>query len=597
MTRELPPLRGVRVGTWPGATVLAAGLATILTGACTGHISGSSSTGTSSPPTGGASGASGTAGSTGAAGSTSTATGAAGSTGTTVVPLASGVTAPTPCTSQSPGPRLLRRLTAPQFSATLTDLFFGDAKLPSLTVFSDPSVLGFSSDADALLVQGLNAQQLSDYAETVAHWAVTTHLAQLSSCTTTDATCRQSFIRSFGKRAFREPVTDARVAPYDALFAAEATFSDGAEAVLTAMLQSPYFLYRRELGTGAGATVSLTAYEVASSLSYLLTGSLPDAQLTAAADNGQLTTKDQLDQQAQRLLQDPRATDAVMSFMSGWLGLDRLNTVVKDDTVFQMPAAVKTALAGETRAFMLDAFSNDLPVSSLFSARYSFLNQDLAQYYGIYPSDGTQVSASFTKVTFPTGAHRDPGLLGQGGLLTGYADAAISSPVLRGKLVRTRMLCQNMPPPPANVNTKLAPAAQAETTRQHFAQHDQNATCAACHHLMDPIGFGFEHYDAFGRWRDQENGFPIDATGTLASVTEGDVPFDGLGALSTYLASSDAVKQCFVRFWSYYAYGTVSWPQDACTYDNIQQNAAQYGLRDVLMAIIHAPHFTQRTAN
>ena len=121
------------------------------------------------------------------------------------------------------------------------------------------------------------------------------------------------------------------------------------------------------------------------------------------------------------------------------------------------------------------------------------------------------------------------------------------SPVLRGKLVRTRLLCQSMPPPPANVDTKLKPVAQAQTTRAHFAQHSQDATCSACHQLMDPIGFGFEHYDGFGRWRDQDNGFPVDASGTASTgVKEGSVTFDGVSELSAYLAKSDDVRQCFL---------------------------------------------------
>ena len=582
-----PPGRGERRG-----GERAAALALLILASCTGRISGGGAGATSSGRAGAGatasgSGGSGTAGVTGAGGATAS-----------LPPPPSSLSDPLPCTSQSPGPRALRRLTAPQFASTLSDLFFKDPTLPTLTVFSDPVVLGFSVDADALLVQGLNAQQLADYAESVASWAVTNHLSQMSSCMTTDAACRQQFIRTFGRRAFRAPVTDAQVAAYDALFTAEASFNDGVEAVVTAMLQSPYFLYRRELGAGTGAVVQLTPYEIASSLSYLLTGSMPDDQLLAAADAGQLSTPQQIDQQAARLLQDPRAPDATMAFMTGWLGLDRLDTVVKDDTYYMPSPTLKASMAGETRAFLLDAFNNNLPVSSLFTAPYSFFNQELAQFYGVYPNDGTQLDAmSFTKVSLPLG-QRDPGVLAQGSVLTGYSDASISSPVLRGKLVRTRLLCQSIPPPPANVNTKLAPPGATQTTREHFAEHDQNATCAACHHLMDPIGDGFEHYDAWGRWRSQENGSPIDSTGTVAGggTNGADVTFDGVAQLGTYLAGNDAVKQCLVSYWAYFAFGSQSWPQDGCTYDAINTGAGQYGLHDVLTAILHAPHFTQRDA-
>jgi hypothetical protein len=579
----------------PAVALLSGSLSlALLAAACTGAIGGG--TGAASGAAGQTGGAanSGSAGGSGSAGRAG-GSGTAGSVAMSLPPPPSAVPDPDPCTSQSAGPRMVRRLTAPQFRDSLRDLFFRDAALPTLTVFSDPVVLGFSGDASALLVQGLNAQQLADYAETVAHWAVTTHLSQLSTCTTTDAACRQSFIRSFGRRAFREPLPDARVKTYEALFALESTFADGAEAVVTAMLQSPFFLYRRELGATTGTTVKLTPYEVASSLSYLLTGSMPDDPLLAAADAGQLATPQQLDQQVTRLLQDPRAPDALMGFMSGWLGLERVNTVVKDDTVFKPSATLKASMLGETRAFLLDAFNRNLPVSQLFTADYSFFNQELAQFYGIYPSDGTQLSATdFGKVTLRAG-QRNPGLLAQASVLTGYSDAAISSPVLRGKLVRTRLLCQSIPPPPADVDTKLKPSTQAQTTRQHFEQHTTaGSACKTCHTLMDPIGYGFEHYDAFGRWRDQENGLPIDATGTVRGAAGGDLAFDGLTALSTYLSTNDDVKQCLVRYWSYFAYGAVSWSQDACTFDAIRGGAGAYGLRDVLTAIVHAPHFTQR---
>jgi hypothetical protein len=231
-------------------------------------------------------------------------------------------------------------------------------------------------------------------------------------------------------------------------------------------------------------------------------------------------------------------------------------------------------------------------VGALFSAKDTFLNAELATYYGVTSGAPAQ-GAGFQKVVGGGGAKRDGGLLAQGAILTGWADAATSSPVLRGKLVRTRLLCQAMPPPPANVDTKLKPSATAQTTRQHFEQHLQTASCSACHKLMDPIGYGFEHYDAFGRWRDQDNGFPVDATGTISSVKEGTVMFDGVAQLSTYLAASDDVKQCYARYLAYYAYGKSAWPQDACTYDAVSKGAS--GLRDVLFGIVHAPHFTTRS--
>lgn len=547
-------------------------MAAALAVGCTGKITQADGVSAGAAGTGGGS-------STGAAGTGSVVGGGGttGAAGTAVVgPPPSGLPTASACTTQDPGPRLVRRLTATQFAATLKDLFFQDGSLPALSVFSDPQVLGFSSDADALLVQGLTAQQLADYAEQVAHWAVTRHMGELMPCQSNDAACRKQIITKIGKRAFREPMTDERLAPYDALMAAEATPAEGLEVVLTAMLQSPYFLYRRELGTGTGPTVTLTQHEIATQLSYLLTGSLPDDQLLQAADQNQLSTTQQIDQQVSRLLQDRRAPDALAGFFAGWLGYDRVQTIVKDDNVLKLSTSLRDAMAGETRSFLLDAFNRNAPVGELFTTKGTYNNGELSAHYG--------------------GGPRDVGLLSQASILTGYADADISSPVLRGKMVRTRLLCGSIPPPPANVDTKLKPTTQPTTTRAHFEQHlTAGTSCAACHQFMDPIGFGFEHYDAFGRWRDQDNGFPVDATGTLRGVKEGTVSFKGLTELSTYLANSTEVKECYSRYLAYHAYGRAAWSQDACTYDAIRAGAGSGGLRDVLTAVIHAPHFTQRS--
>jgi hypothetical protein len=168
--------------------------------------------------------------------------------------------------------------------------------------------------------------------------------------------------------------------------------------------------------------------------------------------------------------------------------------------------------------------------------------------------------------------------------------------------VRTRVLCQNVPPPPPNVDTKLHdPTSATPTTRALYEQHvtqDAGSACPACHKLMDPIGFGFENYDGFGRFRSTQNGSPIDSTNIVyqAGQSGKDVSSANLTELGTFLASSDDVKTCSARYWAYYAYGSVSWEQDGCTYDAIRQGAASgsYSLKSVLKAIVHAPHFTSR---
>jgi hypothetical protein len=497
---------------------------------------------------------------------------------------------------------MIRRLSAAQFVASIVDLF-GDPAVPLAPVFNDPVVLGFSTDATALVVQGLNADQLMTNAEAIAGWAVASQLAQVTGCASSDAGCPESFIRSFGRRAFRQTLADDVVADYRALFDSEPVFNDGVALVIAAMLQSPRFLYRSELGAAggpaaAGAPVDLTPFEVASSLSYLLTGRAPDADLLAAADSvagGTLAMRDMIDRQADRLLADPRSQPALMDFMTSWLGLEKLYTTVKDDAVFVLPSSLRAAMSEETRRLILDTFSADGSFGDLLTADHSFLNAELATYYGF---DASGLGSEFVRVPYPGARMRDGGILAHASLLTGYARADLSSPTQRGHLVRTRLLCQNIDPPPAVLDTTFKPVTNPTTTRAHYESSHSVGGCASCHRMMDRIGFGFEHYDAFGRWRDSEGPYPIDATGTVvqANATDGDVAFDGVAALETYLAGNADVKSCLARYWSFYAYGSATWSEDACTYAAIRDEAAPvgFGLRSTLKAILHAPHFTRR---
>jgi hypothetical protein len=184
-------------------------------------------------------------------------------------------------------------------------------------------------------------------------------------------------------------------------------------------------------------------------------------------------------------------------------------------------------------------------------------------------------------------------------LLTALATAAESSFVQRGKMVRVRLLCQDLPPPPAQLDTALKPPQGAVTTREHFAQHSQNPVCAACHKKMDPIGFGFEHYDAFGRRREQDNGRSVDATGTIVSDGAADVSFDGVPGLADYLTtqSGDAVNACLVRYWSYFAFGTTGWSEDGCTYDTINEQArlSGFSMQAIIKAVVKTARFSRRT--
>ncbi|WP_437813052.1 DUF1592 domain-containing protein [Sorangium sp. So ce1078] len=503
----------------------------------------------------------------------------------------------------TPGPRVVRRLTVDQFEATVRDIF-RDPSVTLPSIFNDPQVLGFTADANALVIRDLTAQQIMDWAEATADWAVTNKLDSLTSatCRTVDEACRGQFIRDFGRRAFREPLSNERFASYDALFAPEKTFEDGAKVVVSAMLQSPYFLYRHEIGTeaGGGGVYELTPHEIASNLSYMLTGTMPDDALLQAADEaaagGVTLTSDQIAQHAVRLLEDPAtrplAEAEMMRFMRGWLQINRLVTSVKDNTVFNFSDELRKDMMAETQALIVDtAFNQNGTFANLLQADYTFINSNLATHYNLGGAGGTEL----TKVTITPG-QRDRGILAHGSFLTGHGGAKLSSPTQRGKMVRTRLLCQPLPPPPPGVDPNIKPAETPSTTRALVEQHVNDSSCAACHERMDKIGVGFEHYDTFGRWRNDEAGFPIDSTGTIVLPPSGtDFSFDGVAELSDYLAASEDVKACMVRYWSYYAFGG-TWEQDGCTYEKVEQEAAvdEYRLKSVWLALTRAPHFTRR---
>jgi hypothetical protein len=484
------------------------------------------------------------------------------------------------------GPRMTRRLSNLQLRNTLQAVF-QDSNVPTGDVLNDPVILGFKADATQSVVRDLDAQLIMNNAETVADWAVAQKLGQLTSCQTMDATCTRAFIEKLGKKLYREPVPASSVDAYLAMFSAEASFGDGARVVISAMLQSSYVLYRRELGQrGSDGLFHLTPYELASSLSYMLTNGPPDDQLMTAADQGRLSTTADLDREAARLLTTSASETAFGNFVRNWLVIDDLATRAKMDPTNRLTDAIRTAMLQETVSMFMNVLRSNAKVAELFTATYTFLDQNLAGYYELGGAGG-----SFQRVELPANT-RAHGILGQGSILTRHALADRSSPVQRGKLVRERLLCEEISPPPANVDTNLPMPTTTVTTRDRYKVHSENPFCAACHTKMDPIGFAFEHFDGFGRKRDQENGIPIDSTGTLSGMADGDIALDGLDSLSTYLSTNKQVTQCLVRYMSYNAYGLDHCSEEAI---NTEIAASDGSMKSVVMAVIHAPQFTTRS--
>lgn len=506
-----------------------------------------------------------------------------------------------------PGPAPLRRLTRVEYNNTIFQLL-GDPSRPADAFPADEQAMGFFNQAEAQSVSPLLAERYMDAATDLAERHVDKFLAELGGCRAGDAAACQGdvrrFVTTFGKRVFRRPLTDPEVDAHVALFDRGVTLGEGAydartglRLVLQAMLQSPYFLYRVEFGRPEpvqDGVVPLSPYELATRLSYLLWNSMPDAALFEAADRGELSTPEQIESHARRLLAAPRAREAVRNFHRQWLALDRIDAIAangRDPTLYpDYDERLLPLLREEIEAFLDHAiFEEDADLETLFSAPYSMMNAELAAFYGV---EGPR-SSLFEKVELDP--DKNAGFLTRGGLMAMLAKPERSSPVHRGLFVRERILCQ-VPPPPPDVVPEPPDVDPSRTTREQFIQHEQDPLCAGCHSLMDPIGFGFEHYDALGRYRETEWGRPIDATGYLIDTLDIDGEFDGAVELARRLAGSQQVRDCVATQWFRFAYGRAETDADECSMQKVRATFADsgYDIKELLIALTQTEAFRYR---
>jgi hypothetical protein len=496
----------------------------------------------------------------------------------------------------APGPRLLRRLTHEQYVNTVRDLL--GVELEGLAFAPDVAVKGFQNDAAALAVTPLLAEQYRVAAEELAQRAVTTRMAQLVPCyTKPTAECADSFIRAFGRRAFRRPLTVAEVVRYRALWrqvTLEGDFTEGIRWTLTALLQSPHFLYRSELGAReTSGAFRLTPWEVASELSYLFWQTMPDEALLTAAADGSLATDEGLRAQVARLSADARAAATMTRFFEAWLQLDRLETVPRDATTYAaLTPAIREAMRGEVTRYVTHLVSTGAGLSQALESRTTFLTPALAAFYGLPVGSEPADAQGYRKVDLTGTAYG--GLLGLGGVLMTHSLPTSSSPIHRGKMVRERLLCQELPPPPPNLDTSPPPVDPTKSTRERYVAHATKQACSGCHDLMDPIGFAFEHFDGAGRWRLKEGAHAIDARGEIVAGGGTNGTFEGLDGLQRHLAASEEVRRCYAQQWTHWAAGVES-SALACTVR--QRVPAAFSLASVRDVLVGAAHFRQRAGS
>ena len=335
------------------------------------------------------------------------------------------------------------------------------------------------------------------------------------------APCARSILSRLGRLAYRRPLEAPEIDRLLAFFedgSRDGGFESGIELALRFLLASPQFIFRLETepdDLDAGAVYPVADLDLASRLSFFLWSSIPDDELLAVAERGELSAPDELRRQVRRMLADPRASALVENFAGQWLYLRNLANTHPDPPTFpDFDDNLRRALQRETELFFGSVMTEDRSILELLTADYTFLNERLARHYGIPGIYGDR----FRRVAVTEDARR--GILGHGSLLTVTSYATRTSPVLRGKWILENLLGSPPPPPPPDVpDLEDAGSAEGLSIRERLEQHRANPACAACHARMDPYGFGLENFDAIGRWRSSSGGEPIDASDVLPDGT------------------------------------------------------------------------------
>jgi Protein of unknown function (DUF1592)/Protein of unknown function (DUF1588)/Protein of unknown function (DUF1595)/Protein of unknown function (DUF1587) len=479
------------------------------------------------------------------------------------------------------------RLTSPQYVNSIRQLLGVDVPpsvLPADGITED-AITAFDTNADNAFVNDRLAGVYATQAQALAEAAVGKLSGTPQGCVLDAAAtdpCIQNFIKPLATRAYRRPLTVAEMDRMVTFFkTARQTFDAtlAARLMIEAILQSPYFLYRSELGNAPGAKVPLTQHELAAELAFFLTDAPPDDVLIAAADQNALSTPASVKTQADRLVATPGARAKLKDFFATVLRIDALPTTAKNATLFPtFTTALRTALQTETLTFIDKAlFENQGTYETLFSADYSYQNAAVAQHYG------TVVAGNeFVRTPLPPGRS---GLLSQAGVLAALSSADGTSPVHRGTFFSKTLLCRPLPVPPPNASSmpgKLKDPNNPMSTQKEMFSYFQNTSpaCAACHSSFQPMGLSLENFDPIGHYRDQEFNKRIDASVTVAgsaSDLDGTYP-DGL-ALGRKIATSHEGGSCLVVQYMTYAFGrSIDRTAEACRILALEDRFAQGNL-------------------
>lgn len=480
-----------------------------------------------------------------------------------------------PACATTAAPQRLRRLTRLEWQHSVKQALNVDAMLE----VPDDEGLGFSTVADAQAASASLAEKLLEASERAS---MAMNVSALSPCPLSDS-CAPRFIETLAPRLFRRPLRDDERSRLNETWRRLRTTESedlSARLITQVLLQSPAFLFRLE--STDGGFVDDDAF--ATRLAFALTGEGPDEQLRAAAAAGALTSKEAVRAQAQRLLSTTAARRTIGRFHVEWLGVSALPRIARGalDGGFD---ALKPSMEREVSELGAFVTLEDHHVSTLFSGKTTFVDPPLGALYGFTGLEGEGSRRVQLDVLQRSGVLTAPAVLAVWSKSTG------TSPTLRGRFVRERLLCEKLPTPPPNVSMTL-PVLTGGTTRARFQQHVADPACSGCHQLMDPIGFGLERYDETGAFRLLENGRAIDARGEVLQL-DGGLRFEGAEPLGQWLAKSPDVHRCIATQWFRFTMGRAETSGDRCTLEAMTRSleTTDGDVREALLTLVTSDTF------
>lgn len=494
------------------------------------------------------------------------------------LPVSEMIVAPPSCTEttgwiESTVPR---RLSGVEYQNIISDIF--GLSIDDLVNFpSDEETMGFDNNARALQASPIHIERYFEAAEVIALKAVRMITPQLEcDLNGVDSMCLMLWVSEIGTRLWRRPLSEEEIGRLLDVFAqgidADETENDALARILEALLQSPFFLYRVEIGTGTSqpGIFDLTDYEIATRLSFLVWRTAPDALLLAAASAGTLRTSEGRLEQLERMLADPRAERAWWTFFAQWLHFDDLLKIEKDRALHPNFGVTRQMQYEQARAFTQE------------------------HGFAVGGSIDRLLNESFSLDSDPRHAERR-GVLSLPGWLSVNAKPNMTSPIHRGVFVREQLLCTALPPPPPEAMVTAPNPDPSLSAREQYEIHRADESCASCHRLIDPVGLVFEHFDEVGQWRDRDNGQRIDSSGEMFGSRDLDGSFADHMALASGLSESEQVHRCFNHQVFRFVFGRGERDADACWLEAGYEAYTSEGmtLRALLRYYVNAPSFVK----